>query len=398
MSIESLQRDAQSIVDHAARVNRDLTPGEERRVDQLLGQIRDEEGKAMERELAGHGPAAGGGILQPHAWSQAVQDHVTRTGRGDLKELIPGGMEVPMFLPEIPRLGEPPTDFLGLLGVRPLTGETNAFSYLAETVRDMNAAPVASGEVKPTSQFTLELKEGRAEVIAHLSEPIDRFLLSDFRNLDMFLRDEMVAGISQALQEQVLYGDGTSPQLAGLVPQIGTAVSGADVIVLIRQAMATLESQGIAATAVVMNTMDAAAVDLLQDQIGRYYGAGPFGGGPNTLWGLPRLSTPALHEGEAVVGDFGSVLLFTKDTVNLMWSDATGENWQRNLVTFRCEGRFGLGVIRPFAFRLLDASQIGPASPEPEGQTAPATGGPGAQQSAPVRASRSPRQAPAPSA
>lgn len=365
MSIDQLRREAQAIVNRAEAAGRSLSAQEEDRLDEVLGQVRDEEGREIRRRLAGDSDA--GDHLyqdhhQAHPWTRAIQDHAARMGGGGFKDLalVPGGLDVPQFIPDIPLLGEMPVNFLQLLGRRPLPRETNGYSYLAETQRDQQAAAVALGEEKPTSTYVLELREGTAEVIAHLSEPINRFWLQDFRNLDQYVRDALLAGIDLALQEQCLYGTGVSPQLPGLIPQIGTAVSGDDVIVLIRRAMASLESEGIQATAVVLNTMDAAAVDLLQDAIGRYYGAGPFQGGPATLWGLPRVSTPALHQGEAVVGDFRSVILFVKDVINLQWSDSTADNWAKNLLTARCEGRFGLGVLRPFAFKLLDASQIGP--------------------------------------
>ena len=63
--------------------------------------------------------------------------------------------------------------------------------------------------VKPTSVFTVEPVIDRCRVIAHLSEPTPVRLWDDHTELQNWLTAEMVGGVLDALEDQVIRGDGT---------------------------------------------------------------------------------------------------------------------------------------------------------------------------------------------
>jgi hypothetical protein len=145
----------------------------------------------------------------------------------------------------------------------------NTFSFLRQTVRTNNAAPVADGDVKPTSVYTVEEVEDRVRVrvLAHLSEPVPERYFSDHSNLEDFLRDEMEAGLYRALEDQVLSGDGVGENLTGLLNTSGLLLQpfATDALTSDRKAMTRLEVFGIAPDALVLNPVDAEALDLLRD-------------------------------------------------------------------------------------------------------------------------------------
>ena len=115
--------------------------------------------------------------------------------------------------PEVVRIGEAPTS---LVEVLPAITRPVVYRYLRQTTRTNNDAPVAAGALKPTSVYGLTQVDGRLHVIAHLSEPMDKFLLQDTSSLADFVRLEMVSGIHSAVETQLVSGDGTGENLTGL--------------------------------------------------------------------------------------------------------------------------------------------------------------------------------------
>jgi hypothetical protein len=61
-----------------------------------------------------------------------------------------------------------------------------AYSFLQQTVRTDAAAPVAVGAAKPVSDFQTQRICGRAQVVATLSNPVDRFLSRTHRPCGTF--------------------------------------------------------------------------------------------------------------------------------------------------------------------------------------------------------------------
>lgn len=113
------------------------------------------------------------------------------------KALVAGGSSAtPVALNESPlKLATPPAN-LGILGVVPVVKrDTPTYSYLRQSLRDNNADVVAAGEQKPTSTFTVETVPATLQVVAHLSEYVDSYVLRDNANLEGFLESELRDGI-----------------------------------------------------------------------------------------------------------------------------------------------------------------------------------------------------------
>ena len=88
------------------------------------------------------------------------------------------------FAPDPVALGKPANS---LLSVLPVTQwPTDQFAYLRQTVRDTKADIVPEGDVKPTSQYTVERVPDELDVVAHLSEGVPRFWFQDNPSLLQF--------------------------------------------------------------------------------------------------------------------------------------------------------------------------------------------------------------------
>lgn len=53
--------------------------------------------------------------------------------------------------------------------------------------------------------------------MAHISEQIDHYLLSDNENLMRLVNEEMLYGLRTAVENEVLSGDGTGEHLVGIL-------------------------------------------------------------------------------------------------------------------------------------------------------------------------------------
>ncbi|WP_407360523.1 hypothetical protein [Microbacterium sp. LBN7] len=65
-----------------------------------------------------------------------------------------------------------------LQAIPAITRSSPVYEYLRQTVRTMNAGPVAEGALKPTSIVSMESVEAKLKVFAHISEPIPPYMLS----------------------------------------------------------------------------------------------------------------------------------------------------------------------------------------------------------------------------
>lgn len=307
---------------------------------------------------------ASGGSL----WGGQVLERLT-DGFGQFKSLVQAG-SVPVSVPLNP---DPVRMDIPVLSLRQLItsvpNNTGYFAYMRQTVRDNRATFVPPGGRKPTSTYTLERFDDRVRVIAHLSEPIPRQDLDDALMLRTFIDQEMRLGLDLALEDAILNGDGTGDSFVGLANVPGTQKQEftTDILVTARKAVTRLERFGYAATSgFVMSPEDWEAFELTQDNEARFYFGGPVAAvnaESRRLWGLPVVVSEAADPGMAFLADFSQVRLQVRQDGMLDWSenmydpnafpDATSpdgrgaSDFERNMMRFRFEGRFGLEVMRP---------------------------------------------------
>lgn len=259
--------------------------------------------------------------------------------------------------PSVVRMGSVPLTLLDLLQTRPAAADSNGgntFSYLRQTVRTNNAAPVVDGALKPTSIYTLAEIEDRFRVIAHLSEPTPLRYFSDDAKLEDFLRNEMEYGLQSALEAQVVSGTGLGENFTGILNTSGIVAVAAvvgDLLATARKAITALQTQGNIPTAFVLNPTDAERFDLVREGVGtgQYLLGGPGSKADQTLWSIPRVSSTSVAAGTAILADWSFAELVVREGATVAL-DVSGDNFTKNLATMRVEGRFGLAVKRPSAF------------------------------------------------
>lgn len=362
---------AKTIATRVESERRDFTADERREVEQHLSDAKSLEpamrqAKAdaeVRQTLAGLGdpyPSSSTGTrLAAHAadgraWGKSVATHLVNAARTTgVKSLTSGSIDIPSpvatevgGLPQQPRLIDLLIDRQQLAG--------NSFEYLRQTARVNNAAPVADNALKPTSTFTVTPIEDRARVVAHISDPFPERFLSDYDALGRWLSDEMHEGVLQALEGEILGGDGTGEHFAGLLATSGTVAVpyAVDAFTTIRRARTALQVLGEKPSAWVMHPTDLEAIDLTEDGTGRLYLAD--GNGTNALFGgLPRIASTRIPAGQAILADWAQMRLYVREAVRLDF-DKSGTLFTRNEVVARAEGRFGWAVLRPQAAAIVD--------------------------------------------
>ncbi|MCK8673061.1 phage major capsid protein [Rhodococcus sp. HM1] len=268
------------------------------------------------------------------------------------KALLPAGTAhagVPL-LPEIVELGHPSNTLLDALVALPAPGPT--FKALVQRQRDNNAAPVAEGDTKPTSVFGLEEVEVNLEVLAHMSEPTPRYWFEDNDALQVFVQDEMVRGLRDALEAQVLTGDGERPNLQGVLTTSGVQVQSftTDVARSVRSAITKLETAGHEDNHVIVLRPE----DWEAAETARAEGSGQLEAVANvtqraqrTLWGVPVVVSNALPVGTGLVIDREAVVVYSDNVVDVRWSETVADDFQKNLVRARVESRYAAVVSKP---------------------------------------------------
>lgn len=364
---------AREIAERAQKEGRNMTGDEQRAFDDAMSKGREllEQIKAGKHDLeiieVARGLAAD--IGSPNGPGNPDGKHLSLTGPsvkamarriadrmapGDdtgRKALLPAGSTVtgvPMA-PESPiALGRPA---LSLLDALTLQQRAPKYTYLRQTTRTNNAAPVAQGATKPTSVLGLTEIDAELHVIAHMSEPIPKYWLDDSAALEQFVADELLFGLRQVIEAQAIAGDGTGENLTGLVNVSGvqTQAFATDLLTTTRGAVTKLETAGHTAGLFVLSPADWEALELARtDTAGQLELGGPIDRAARKLWGVPVTLALGLPAKTGVLLDLSAVALSTDGVgIETKWSENVSDDFSKNQLRARVEGRFELDVFQP---------------------------------------------------
>lgn len=229
----------------------------------------------------------------------------------------------------------------------------SAFYYVKENgAGEGSIATVAEGATKPQIDIDLIEATAIAEYIAGWLR-ISRKMLADVAGMTAFLQSRLLEKLLLVEDEQLLNGNGTSPNLSGITDTGNfTAASGAatvDVEQLV-QAISQLEEAGRNATGIVLRPSDFWGLAL-----NKAAGSGEYDlpnlvtmdtTGILRIAGVPVSRTTAMAEDKFIVGDFqqGAMLLVREaPAVEFFYEDGT--NVRENKVTVRVEERIAFPIF-----------------------------------------------------
>lgn len=236
---------------------------------------------------------------------------------------------------------------------------TGSAQFVRETAFNDNASPVAEDNPKSETTFTLEADTAAVQTIAHWSR-ISRQLWDDLVAVQEFIRTSLLFGLEKKFEEQLLAGDGNSPNLNGLVTQAtdfdtsliallnGEGYNPADYL---RAAILQLAETGYGCTGFIVSPRDWFKIETQKDANRNYSIGDPRRTLDEVLWSLPIVPSPAMTSGAFLAGDFdsGAHIRNRMDGV-IDISDSDSDNFTKNLYTIRAEQRAALVVAKPGAF------------------------------------------------
>ncbi|MBM5556180.1 phage major capsid protein [Klebsiella quasipneumoniae] len=231
-----------------------------------------------------------------------------------------------------------------------------AIFWVQQTGFTNAAKVVAEGTTKPYSDIQFATKITPVTTIAHMFKA-SKQILDDFAQLQSTVDAEMRYGLKYVEEQEILFGDGTGVHLHGIVPQ-ATAFAGAfeveqqNGIDDLRLAMLQAQLARFPASGHVLHFIDWAKIELTKDTLGRYILANPAALTGLTLWGLPVVATEApAFQGKFLTGAFNAAAqLFDREDANVVISTENADDFEKNMISIRCEERLALAVKRPEAF------------------------------------------------
>ncbi|HBW7360070.1 TPA: phage major capsid protein, partial [Klebsiella pneumoniae] len=231
-----------------------------------------------------------------------------------------------------------------------------AIFWVQQTGFTNAAAVVPENTTKPYSNIEFTPKITPVTTIAHMFKA-SKQILDDFAQLQSMIDAEMRYGLKYVEEQEILFGDGTGAHLHGIVPQ-ATAYSAAFAVEQqngiddLRLAMLQAQLARFPASGHVLHFMDWAKIELTKDTLGRYILANPAALTGPTLWGLPVVATEAAaFQGKFLTGAFNAAAqLFDREDANVVISTENSDDFEKNMISIRCEERLALAVKRPEAF------------------------------------------------
>jgi HK97 family phage major capsid protein len=280
----------------------------------------------------------------------------------------------------------PVTDLIGerSLTIRDLctnlTIQSDVFEYVRVTGKTNNAAtvkeattaadPVANfipagdeivaGGYKAESAMTFAALSTPVETIAHLI-PITRRAAADAPQVRQLVDAFLLYGLKEEEEDQLLNGNGTSPNLTGIlqdggISTVGSAGTDIDAIV---DAIRTIRADRREPTAMVIHPNDWYSTGFLlaKDTAGQYLIGDPRSSvdALNALWGLNVVVTPAMTENTVLVGDFRQAVVADREQSAIYVTDSHKDWFGRNLLAVLAEERLAFAVLDPDAFCTVTA-------------------------------------------
>ena len=245
-------------------------------------------------------------------------------------------------------------EYFRQLGFTSAGGGVNNASSVAERVGNAFGA-------KPQSGMTFVGEQAPVRTLAHW-EAAHRNVLADEPQLRSIIDNELMYGLRLLEDDQILNGNGSGENLRGVLQTSGIQdynwSEGATLPVkdskadAIRRAATLSFLSYYEPTGVVMHPNDWEDIELTKDDNGQYLVAVSVAmGGEPKIWRLPIIDTPAMAEGTALVGAFGTgAQLYDREQASIRISEQHADFFVRNAIVVLAEQRLALAVKRPEAF------------------------------------------------
>jgi HK97 family phage major capsid protein len=247
------------------------------------------------------------------------------------------------------------------------TTESDAIEYMRQTTQTLNVAfvPEATGSaLTGTDGRKPESTLGYVNVTAYVRTaatwlPVTNRLLADAPAIRGIINSQLLMGLTQAVEAQVISGDGNGENLLGILNTPGrqTFARGTfnevDAIFHARTLVRT--GSKLAPTGVVMHPVDYEQVRLLRENaasatLGQYLMAPPTTAGVPTVFGMAVVESENIAPNTVIVGNFSQGCQIFDREQSAIRVGLINDQLIRNQQTILAEERLAFVVWRPSAF------------------------------------------------
>lgn len=229
---------------------------------------------------------------------------------------------------------------------------TDSVDYV--TVADtIGAAGVAEAGAIPESKFTPTLAKANVVNVAHYTK-ITKQLADDAPALAAYINTKMLYGLQNKVENQIVNGNGTAPELKGLLAtgsftdasaQLTGAKNLFDLLLLLQ---GVAETAAYEPEALVLNPMTWAQLAMEKDSQGRYLLGGPGLAANKSVWGIPVVTSSAVPAGKFIFGNFTqTVTIYDRQQVAVEMTGTNEDDFTHYLYTIRASRRLALAVEVP---------------------------------------------------
>jgi HK97 family phage major capsid protein len=245
------------------------------------------------------------------------------------------------------------------------TTNSNQIEYTRETIPGgftNAAAETREGILKPESTLLFELIQDPVRTVAHWLKA-SRQVLDDAPALETYINRRLSHGVRNRLELQILRGNGTSPNMAGLSASgRSTAfapVTGESALKSLNRAKYAVIAADETPDVFFMNPADWGSIERDTTSEGLYVA-----GDGNAIsyvangiqplaWGIPVITSNNVQEGKFYCVASMATQLFVRSGVTVEMG-YVNTDFTQNLVTILAEMRGALAVFRPDAVRYGD--------------------------------------------
>lgn len=273
----------------------------------------------------------------------------------------------PQQFPLVDQTTRPRLSLLDLISRGSIQGSSLEYLQITAVTRNAALVPENTGDdatdtLKPISELSTQIADAKVYAYAD-GYTVTNQLLADAPALATFLNNEFRYSLSAVLEDKLLNGTGTNGEPRGLLETTGvqnlTYTAGPSIrnlIEAVRKSKTRIALAEGTPQAVLINPEDDEKIDLFADNDGRYYSNGPFGTGPSTLWGLPRVLSTKIPVGTAIVGEFTQMALLDREGLSVVAFNQHKDYAQRNLTYVRAELRALQAIWRPARLAVIESA------------------------------------------
>lgn len=260
-------------------------------------------------------------------------------------------------VPLVDQVERPRLSLLDLIS-RGQTGGNFEYVQVTAVTRNAKIVPEATSgtdaaALKPVSELTTTLADAKVYTYAD-GYDVTNQLLADAPAFATYMDQELKYSLDSVIEDKLLNGSGVSGEPKGILNTTGvqeeeyTGAAPIDLVKAVRRAITKVTLlQGGTVQAILINPEDDEEIDLMQDANERFYGQGPFGQGPTTLWGRPRVVSESIEPGQFILGDFRQIALLDREGLSVQAFNQHKDYAQRNMTYVRAELRAAQVIWKP---------------------------------------------------